>query len=578
MGGVRPPRRAWLSLGGVRARLLALVAAASIPVIGIATNNAWSAREALVAQGEREVRVLRAVAAARHGRAMDLMQETLTSLAREGEVLRLSPLACDAFLDRLRRLTPERYSNFWVLDARGDLLCSGLPATRGENFAHLDYFARVMETRAFFVADFTMGVLSRRPVLPALAPILDSDGQVVAMIGGSLYLEFFERGRDEARSVSAHNAWLFDRDGTPLPLGAADPAGLPGREDLDRLIGQDMAHMRGRARDGSVHAWASQAISPGLHLVVGRPMAGTLAEADSALRLRLLEVGFFLLACLAAIVIGAETGVARPLRGLAARVRDWSPGRPYIRQDAGFAPTEVRELDRALAKVGIALEERETELKAALRQRDLLMSEIHHRVKNNLQIVASLLSLQADRLRNDAARSAFAVARERVQALATLHRFLYLNQSFETVSLRPYLDELSRQLGRALGTDGRVMLDISADDVVLGADEAISLSLLVTEAVSNAMRHGFPDGRRGVIRVRLRMSDQEATLTIEDDGVGYGADGPEAADGIGMQLIEGFARHLSGSVETSSGARGTRIVVRFPVTGEARTADLAGAA
>ena len=222
-----------------------------------------------------------------------------------------------------------------------------------------------------------------------------------------------------------------------------------------------------------------------------------------------------------------------------------------------------------LAAAG-ALQEREVALTSALHQRDLLMAEIHHRVKNNLQVVASLLNLQADRLRSQAAKTEFAVARDRVQALATLHRHLYLHQTFERISLRPFLEELSRQLGDALGAgpDSGVDIEIDTEDIEMGSDQAISLALLLTEAVSNAMRHGFPDGREGRIFISLRIDETDtAHLLVEDDGVGLGStpvDSDNDGDGLGMRLIEGFANHLGGVAEIS-GEGGTRIAVQFPL-------------
>ena len=272
--------------------------------------------------------------------------------------------------------------------------------------------------------------------------------------------------------------------------------------------------------------------------------------------------------------------MSRPLRRLAARVRGWTPGRPLEADLDASGPYEVRELDRALLAAAGALQEREAALTSALHQRDLLMAEIHHRVKNNLQVVASLLNLQADRLRSQAARTEFAVARDRVQALATLHRHLYLHQTFERISMRPFLEELSRQLGDALGAgpDSGVAIEIDAEDVEMGSDQAISLALLLTEAVSNAMRHGFPEGHQGRIAISLHVDDGIARLVVQDDGIGLSAASTEGdGDGLGMRLIEGFANHLGGVAEIS-GEDGTRIAVQFPLHRREPEDTLRGAA
>jgi two-component sensor histidine kinase len=583
-GGAQPPkpRRFWTQvLGGVRGRLLALVAAATIPIAAIAVSNAWSVFRAAGSTGLRDAVILREVAVARHGAAVEGLREILTGVARWPNLLDMTPEACDSELKELQELSPDRYSNFWVMDGQGTLLCSGRPASRGANYAELDYVGAIRQSRQFVVGEFTIGVVSQRAVLPGAAPILDEQGRLRAIVGGSLYLDFFLR-RGSATEVAANNdVWLLDAEGSVLPLGPARAGALPPPDLLGQMLAAPEMTVLGTSRNGRPHAWSMIALDPRLRLLAGVALDQAQHAAWSEFARRLLELTLFLAACVIAILVGVELGVSRPLRRLAARVRDWSPGRPFETDRHGGGPYEVRELDRALLAAAGALREREAALTNALHQRDLLMAEIHHRVKNNLQVVASLLNLQADRLRSHAARTEFAVARDRVQALATLHRHLYLHQTFERISLRPFLEELSRQLGDALGAgpDAGVNIEIDAEDIEMGSDQAISLALLLTEAVSNAMRHGFPDGREGVISVSLHVDENEmAHLVVADDGVGLAtpyAD-PEG-DGLGMRLIEGFASHLGGVAEIS-GENGTRISVRFPLHRRDAEQTLRGAA
>jgi len=299
---------------------------------------------------------------------------------------------------------------------------------------------------------------------------------------------------------------------------------------------------------------------------------------------RISELGAFLLACLVVIVAGADLAVARPLRILAERVREWRPGAPFATsRDAGESqsgdPDEIRRLERAFNDAATAISANQDELRAALRQRDLLMAEIHHRVKNNLQIVASLLNLQAGRLRDPAAKAEFGTARDRVQALATLHRHLYTNRTFEAIALRPFLEELCQQLFSALGEvpGRRIRLVIEAPELEIVTDQAVSLALLVTEAVTNSIKHAFPDGEDGpgggtiTIAVHTEPTAEEGEdgddvlLAIRDDGQGM-QEPEEGGGGIGMTLIRGFAQHLGGEIERHPGpGQGTELSLRFPL-------------
>ncbi|MBR0673759.1 sensor histidine kinase [Neoroseomonas soli] len=552
-------------LAGVRGRLLVLVVTATIPIAGIAGANAWGSYLAALSQGLRDALILREVAAARHGAAVDALKDMIAGIARFTTLPDIPPEACDAELAHLRALKPDRYGNFWLLDTDGTVICSGVPSQRGRNLAGLDYVQRTRATRQISVGQFTMGAVPDRTVLPAAAPMTGPDGRLRAIVGGELFLDYFlrnERGSDVARP---HHVWLLDQDGKALPLGDAPAAALPPAGILAEIGTTADETQRGTSRGGVAYAWSIKELNPGLRLLVGVPMQDAEAEAMSALLRRVAELAVFLGACVLAILVGVEFGVSRPLRRLAARVRNWAPGRAFEADPDAGGPREVRDLDRALIAAADALQERDAALTGALRQRDLLMAEIHHRVKNNLQVVASLLSLQADRLRSPSARTEFAVARDRVQALATLHRHLYLHQSFERISLRPFLEELSRQLGDALGAgeEDRISIVIEADDVEMGSDQAISLALLLTESVSNAIRHAFPDGREGTVTVTFHTEGDEAHLVVHDDGVGLG-DAAAPGDGLGLRLIEGFAAHLGGAAEVTTEG-GTRISVRFPL-------------
>lgn len=221
----------------------------------------------------------------------------------------------------------------------------------------------------------------------------------------------------------------------------------------------------------------------------------------------------------------------------------------------------------------MVLRRQQARLSMAVDQQELLMQEIHHRVKNNLQIVASLLNLQASRIRQPAARAEFQSARDRVRALATLHRHLYAHGEVHTINMREFLIELCGQLFQAMGEKAgeRLRLEIEAPELKMSSDQAVPLALIVTEAVSNSVKYAFPGGRRGSIWVHLTADGDHAELGIRDDGVGIPAGRVETEagtrDGIGIQLIRGFARQLGATLEVEEGD-GTRYKVSLPLRRE----------
>lgn len=543
--------------------MLLLLMVASVPVIGIAGANAVLSYEAELAAGRRNATILVDIAAARHGSTIASLRQTLQGIATDTRLLRDTAESCSTLLSTFSAANPGRYSNIWVMDRDGQTRCSSIALLttpqKDSATAH-----RAMTGRDFILGPFQQGAVTGRPVIIGAVPIL-AEGEAQGVIAAGLLLEYFVRseGRDQGRQ--GQRIWLVDAEGSALPLTQAGAIELPEPGMLRQL--QDasgIAALEARSQAGADYAYASARLAPGLSVLVGLPIGEIRSAAMAVLLRRVAELAAFLLACLVVIVVGADIAIARPLRRLAARVRGWQPGAPFGRAAQRGEPEEVQALEQAFDDAARAIAGREEELQAALRQRDLLMAEIHHRVKNNLQIVASLLNLQAGRLRDPRARAEFATARDRVQALATLHRHLYTNRTFEVIALRPFLEELGNQLFAAMGErpGQRIKLAVEADELEILTDQAVSLALLITETVTNAIKHGFPDARSGTVTIAVHAEGDEVTLTVRDDGLGLRLEDNAQDRGIGLTLIRGFAQHLGGEVEIRQ-AGGTELRLRF---------------
>ncbi len=267
-------------------------------------------------------------------------------------------------------------------------------------------------------------------------------------------------------------------------------------------------------------------------------------------------------------VLGLDLVIAAPLRRFGAGIEQWRGGGGFDVHRAGRLPREFRLVALSFKRSTLALARREAELRRAVQAQELAMQEIHHRVKNNLQVVASLLNLQASRIRQPAAKAEFQSARDRVRALATVHRHLYAHGEVHTINMRTFLTELCYPLFQAMGeTEGEwINLEISAPELQMSSDQAVPLSLIVTEAVTNAIKYAYPAGRSGTISIRLTEEDESVVLDIRDDGVGMPAGRVETEagtrDGIGIQLINGFSRQLGAKLEVEEG-NGTRYLVRM---------------
>ncbi len=212
----------------------------------------------------------------------------------------------------------------------------------------------------------------------------------------------------------------------------------------------------------------------------------------------------------------------------------------------------------------------EDEVKGSLREKEVLLKEIHHRVKNNLQIIHSMLSLQLPLIKDELAIDLFRESQNRVFSMALIHEKLYQSESLAKIDFAEYVRSLTDTLFLSYGvTDRTVRLRTDVEDVALDVDTVIPCALLINELVSNSLKHAFPDwwrraGRTGEVRVGLRRCGGDGlTLTVGDSGVGLPADlDIWKSETLGLQLVSVLVRQLKGSVAVNRSG-GTEFVITF---------------
>jgi len=220
--------------------------------------------------------------------------------------------------------------------------------------------------------------------------------------------------------------------------------------------------------------------------------------------------------------------------------------------------------------INVSLEQRvqarTSDLSRALGEKEVLLKEVHHRVKNNMQVIRSLLNLQAKSILDPGIRTLFEESRDRVNSMALIHERLYQTEDLAHIDAGSYLETLVQSIA---GTYGRtdVSTAVNADRVVLDVNTAIPCGLIVNELVSNSFKHGFPPGKKGEIQLEIRKEGQgSVSLTVTDNGVGLPKDlNPQATATLGLQLVSMLTKQIRGTLHTTSG-EGAHFKISFPAT------------
>jgi two-component sensor histidine kinase len=225
------------------------------------------------------------------------------------------------------------------------------------------------------------------------------------------------------------------------------------------------------------------------------------------------------------------------------------------------------EVNLLIRSVRYAIERKRAEehVKASLREKEVMLQEIHHRVKNNLQIISSLLSLQSRTIKDKYVLEILRDCQNRVHSMALVHGTLYRSENLARINFSKYTQSLANDLCDSYGAGARaISLEIHVDDVSLGIDTAGPVGLILNELVSNCLKHAFPNGRPGKIRIEFHAnSDNQYTLTVSDNGVGLPQDlNSGTTQSLGLRLVNVLTQQLEGRLGVN-GKNGTCFSITF---------------
>jgi two-component sensor histidine kinase len=463
------------------------------------------------------------------------------------------------------------FTNISRRDASGKILCAAQSRSIGLSAPDPRAWARLKTRNAFIVDGEIISRVSNQPVIIGLLPLHTPSGAFEGAIGITIDVQWLDHMIRSSALPADSIVALFDRSGTIMGSNRPDTAAAIFRMGRGTDAG---ASALSKGQDSAGHTWIF-ATHPllGDNVFVGFAMRQSSLLGPTYIHLSTDFVLPFLLITLSWLVIWivTERQLTRWIIYLRRISDTYRAGHYTLKPSLKDAPSEFRMLGSALSEMAAAIQDRDRSLRDALAQKTVLIKEIHHRVKNNLQIVMSLLSLQAGRLSDPTAQAVLTQARMRINALALVHRILYEIEDRQSVDIKQLLEQLAEQTNDGFGGGRRdIRVSVKASSLNVTGDVAVPIALFAVEALTNAYKHAFPPGRGGTIRVIFaRRSDGAYRLAVEDDGVGFDTEAAETS--IGRRLIRTFGHQLGGETSLhSSREYGTVAEMNFPAP---RTAE-----
>ncbi|HUZ13451.1 MAG TPA: sensor histidine kinase [Caulobacteraceae bacterium] len=466
------------------------------------------------------------------------------------------------------------YENLVRFDAAGRVACAAASVPPDPLRGRRPWFTALAGGAPMVLAANPGAAYATAPSLLAAVRAEDPQGRFDGVLAAVMSLASLRPQKADRSLPPDSEVAVLDANGAVLSA-----------TDVSRFPASIAAHLRGPGRSGS-QLWTqvdrnghrrvvatAPLVGDAVFVAISAPAQGLISWAwfnpTSALALPI----FAFTLALFAVWLVAERGVVRWIAYLQRIAAIYARGRFTVRPvRAGKAPPEIGDLAETLDAMASTIVARDAALMEHLAQKDAMLREIHHRVKNNLQVISSLLNMQQRALADPAARAAISDTRQRIGALALIYRALYQSPDLRRVDLREFLEELIGQLVTGEGGQSLpVRTELTCDPLEADPDQLAPLALFAVEAISNARKHGLDEG--GQLSVEFRVHGAAAELAISDSGrAGFAsAIGP----GVGRTLMTAFARQLRGEVTYRANPAGGLVVrLSFPLA----EPDLAAAA
>lgn len=482
-------------------------------------------------------------------------QEVIERIKNQGGNEKLSANCTDLF--RLMIKPYPAYLGITLYDLDGQPLCTSYPEN-SHNAINDKWFMDMLQYHKPIVSKRMLSPDKQEPILTFGGMVMEKN-TIIGIVGIDIRLNWLAAIGQEPGLPVDSSVYLMDNSADVLVSFSSPDSdatgGLPDEQYRKEIVSHQLRKFEAQGADGNRRLYTVFPIrETGPYILMGRSWNEIVAPAQQSLTNQLIAWLAVSIMGFAAALLGARFLVTQWTEKLAKAARNISQEMSEPFPDLKYAPIEFRELGAALEYAAKKITDRENELQESVAQKQIMMREIHHRVKNNLQIVTSLLNVYARKPNSDAIKQAFSDIQVRINTLALVHRHLYESQDLQAINLAPFMTNLCNLLYDGCGVSSRrirLLVDIPAARV--NGDRAVPLALLTTELLTNAFKHAFPDNRSGTIRVKMRLGENgDACLIIADDGIGAESVGRNSGRfKMGEFLIDALTKQLGGWIEKS---------------------------
>jgi two-component sensor histidine kinase len=559
---------AYLGRRSLRSLLLFVLAVTLLPVFLISFGQAY-ARLSLDREVVRQNLVSNVTLSAEQAlHVIDSGELALISLGGRDDV-RGSMSSCAQTL-AVAQLAMPYSTNLARINAEGIVTCSAHPILMDPDLSQRSWLRDLEKKDGIAFAGPASEQPSNTTVLIMGLALKDREGTGLGQIVLGIDLEKLESSLQRRKGSNQARLILVDQRGTQVrrPNASLSVAGDP--PILDEPGGIPLgAVTTARDKSGKLWSYARKTLVPD-RLFVAYTMPDDALYA-STFRHVATDIALPLMALIlggAGLWFAAQLWAIKPIEDLRALARQYSVGHfDATPPTFAYGPIEMRELRDELYGMAVRAVQRDGRLKRVAHQKDDLVKELHHRVKNNLQIVISLISLQARQLSDPSQKAPLERVHARILAMALVERLIIEKEDNPTIDACLLLEKICSLVRRIYQSESlRVKIDFECEHVQIQTDKASALALFTFEAITNAFRHGFPEKRTGQIHVRFVVNEANvAALDIRDTGAGWTE--RNKMTGTGHKLLQAFARQLGGQFDLSSHAKdGSRVSLTFVVT------------